>query len=163
MKPEYIILHHSLTEDSRTVSWQAIRRYHKSWAYRGKIITEAWGRELVEQGFSTKEPWRDIGYHYGIELINDAYEILLGRMPNDSGAHCIERAMNHRSLGVCFIGNFDEVEPPVAQYQQGLHLVRWLMQEFGIPLTNVVGHRYFAGYKTCPGKRFSVDEFRRLL
>jgi len=140
MKPKYIILHHSLTRDGSTVSWSAIKRYH----------TQTLG-------------WRDIGYHFGIEAIKWEHEILVGRMMDESGAHCREDGMNRKSLGICFVGNFDEHEVPPLQWTEGVRLVRSLMNVFDIPIHNVLGHRDFAKYKSCPGENFSIDDFRHEL
>jgi N-acetylmuramoyl-L-alanine amidase len=137
MKPEYIVIHHSATKDGVTMSWQAIRDYH-----------------VKEMG------WNDIGYHFGIELINNRYEILMGRMPNETGAHCKEDRMNQRSLGICCAGNFDEIKPPDAQWQMCLSLVRYWMGIHSIKTGNIIGHRERATYKSCPGKMFDMDEFR---
>lgn len=160
MKPTHIILHHSLTKDSGTVSWAAIRKYHMSWAYKGVIITPAEGRALIAEGKDPKRPWLDIGYHFGIELVGDHYEVLAGRMMDETGAHCPENYMNHQSLGICFVGNFDEEKPPEDQWNLGIRLVRALVWVVGIPAENIFGHRDFAGYKTCPGKQFNVNLFR---
>jgi len=163
LNPEYIILHHSLTADGKTVSWGAIRRYHKSWAYNGTIIAEHEAKDLIVQGHKVKRPWRDVGYHFGIERVGKSYEILLGRMMNDCGAHCKPGAMNSQSLGICFVGNFDKMPPSKKQWDLGLNLVRTLVEVFNLPTSNVFGHRDFAGYKSCPGERFDIELFRRQL
>ena len=138
MVPDHIIIHHSLTKDGRTVSWDAIRRYHV-----GKLY------------------WHDIGYHFGIERVGRRYEILCGRMMTDHGAHCI--GLNGRSLGICFLGNFDNVPPPAEQWDLGVRLAKALATVCRIPVANVRGHRAYATWKSCPGLRFDMGLFRRQL
>ena len=136
MKWRYIIIHHSLTKDGKTVSWGAIRHYH----------TEVRG-------------WKDIGYHFGIELAREDFEILVGRTLDEPGAHT--KGYNDVGIGICVVGNFDLVEPHPRAWERLVKLVKWLMREYNIPPENVRGHREFAPYKTCPGKRFDLDKLRK--
>jgi len=133
--PKNIIIHHSLTKDSGTVSWGAIRKYH----------IETLG-------------WDDIGYNFGIELVGDHYEILIGRMPNVQGAHT--KGMNHDSLGICMVGNFDIESPPKEQWDMGVKLCEYLMHIYDIQPDNIYAHRDWASYKSCPGNMFSIMAFR---
>lgn len=143
MKPLNIIIHHSATKDSGTVSWQAIRRYH---------INDC--------------AWEDIGYHWGVELVQDqswaspVYEILMGRAPDKNGAHTVGR--NHDSIGICVVGDFDNEVPNDQQWNTTLKLVRWLMSIYNIPKEKVYGHRDWAK-KTCPGKNWDMIKFRNEL
>ena len=136
MNPKNIIIHHSLTKDGKTVSWNAIRKYHISI-----------GCDMI-------------GYHYGTELIDDNYEILVGRMMNETGAHCKQQNMNNQSLGICCIGNFDIDPVPARQWQLCLTLVRSLVDVLQLSVDNIYGHNQFANYKSCPGKNWSMDKFR---
>lgn len=136
-KKSAIVLHHSLTKDGTTVSWGAIRKFH----------TETNG-------------WRAIGYHFGIELVGDTYEILVGRMVEEEAAACKEGSMNRLGIHICLVGNFDEGPVPEAQWKAAVRLVASLMQQFQIPVGRIWGHRDFAN-KTCPGVRFDLEAFRR--
>lgn len=148
MRPNNIILHHSLTKDSGTVSWGAIRNYH--------INTCG---------------WRDIGYHYGIEAVKGDYEILVGRFENEIGAHTY--GWNYRSIGICFVGNYDIEEPKIKMLSKGIELVRYLMDVYNIPKHKVIGHREAevklkngsirSPNKTCPGNYFNMIKFREVL
>lgn len=135
---ERIILHHSLTKDSQTVSWDAIRQYH-----------------TVTLG------WKDIGYHFGIERIGGHYEILIGRMMDQEGAHCRDHGMNRKSIGICFVGNFDLQAPPTEQWDLGVRLVKCLLSILAIPRSCVSGHCECSPHKGCPGKLFDLDKFRK--
>jgi len=133
MKPNKIILHHSLTKDSDTVSWGAIRNFHTN-----------------DNGYS------DIGYHFGIEKLRGQTEILLGRMLSKTGAHC--KGYNTNAIGICFVGNFDLQLPPKESWDAGIKLVKFLMAEYGIK--KVFGHTELNSHKTCPGKLFGLEKFR---
>ncbi len=142
MKPEFVIVHHSATRDSGTVSWGAIRRYH----------TDTLG-------------WSAIGYHAGVEMTTDpgaglTAETFMGRPWHVNGAHCRHAGMNRKGLGVCLVGNFDEVAPPPAQLERAAELVDMWCRLFSIPLDNIKGHRDYHPSKTCPGNLFDLDAFR---
>ena len=132
-----IIIHHSATKDGKTVSWDDIKRYH---IYHND--------------------WDDIGYHFGIEAVDNSYEILMGRMPNVQGAHC--RGHNHNTIGICCVGNYDLIQPSKFMLVKLTQLLDWLIFEYNIKISNIKGHRDFAS-KSCPGKLFDLENVRRNL
>jgi len=129
-----IIIHHSATKDSGTVSWGAIRRYH-----------------------TQTNKWNDIGYHFGIELVSDvvasAYEILVGRSLTLAGAHTTGH--NANSIGICMVGDFDAEPPPQEQVEKLRLLIRELKIIFS-SIGKISFHRDYAN-KTCPGKMFTKN------
>jgi N-acetylmuramoyl-L-alanine amidase len=135
--PSKIFIHHSLTVDSGTVSWGAIRRYH--------VETNG---------------WKDIGYHCGVELAGAEYEAMLGRPWDDIGAHCV--GQNAVSLGICFVGNFDITPPPDAQLIVGAKLLKYWCRLFGIDPMSIYPHSLFAD-KTCPGTMFDMEKLREMV
>lgn len=138
--PRYIMIHHSLTKDSQTVSWGAIRDYH------------------------TKElGWQDIGYHYGVELVGDNYEILKGRTLLERGAHCKEENMNELAVGICVVGNYDLTPPPNLALLKLLDLIRELRYLYRIPTERIVAHRDYAKYKSCPGTLWPMVALKELV
>lgn len=139
MRPEKIIVHHSLTSDGPTVSWGAIRKFHMT---------------------DPKYMFKEIGYHAGVELVGDYYEVLLGRQWNEVGAHTT--GQNYNSLGICFIGNFDNAAPPEKQLLTGAKVIRYWMEIFGIPESNIFPHSKFS-MKTCPGRMFDMMRLRELI
>ena len=137
MTPEYIIIHHSAGKDTADHDYVAIKEFH-----------------------TIMRHWRDIGYHFCVEMSGPYYEVTLGRMWNEQGAHCI--GYNARSLGVCCVGNFDAGLVPQDQWELAKKLVKSLTCLFDIPIKNVLGHNEV--YTTaCPGKNFNMKTFRKEL
>jgi len=157
-----VCLHHSLTKDGVVADWQAIRRFHTSWRIGGTIVTEKEAREAIRNGEkNVVAPWLDIGYHFGVEKVNDHYEILAGRPLNISGAHCT--GQNNIAIGLLFVGNYDIEDPPQEMLLYGAKFLKGLMIELDIFKDEVYGHSTFASYKSCPGTKFDVDNFKKLL
>lgn len=70
--------------------------------------------------------------------------------------------MNRKSLGICFVGNFDASRVPDRQWRKGVQLVRCLMELFNINEDHILGHREAVGdNRSCPGEYFNMDAFRR--
>lgn len=117
---KHIIVHCSATE---TGTIESLRRYHKE-----------------------VNKWRDIGYHYVIEMDG---AIKAGRDEATAGAHC--QGANAESLGICLIGNraFNE-----AQLQSLGKLLKDCLTRHNLTPEAVSGHRDWpsaqAQGKTCP-------------
>ncbi len=142
---ESIVIHHSLTKDSGSVSWNAIRRYH--------VNTLGWS---------------DIGYHAGIEWVIDAageghYEVLLGRPLDVAGAHA--KGLNSKGVGFVFMGDFDDAPPTDEMLTYAAKHLRWMMDLMNIEASKetVVAHRSVAPWKTCPGKMFPMSRLIGML
>jgi hypothetical protein len=64
-------------------------------------------------------------------------------------------------VGICFLGNFEKIEMPIEQFNAGVTLIKSLMKQYNIPLTNILRHRdvvsditHTANSTECPGKNF---------
>lgn len=88
----------------------------------------------------------------------DYYEILMGRMWDTQGAHC--RGQNQDSLGLCFIGNFDNYLPSVAQLTAGAKVVSLWLLLFDLTIGDVHMHCEYDPNKSCPGNLFSLRDFK---
>lgn len=136
--PKKIFVHHSLTKDSGTVSWGAIRTYHM---------------------FVLDPPMVDIGYHAGVELVKSGaelyYEILMGRMWDVPGAHT--RGHNHDSLGICFIGNYDVEVPKKEMMEAGAKIIALWLDLFSLAINDIYTHHNYDSRKSCPGKLFNME------
>lgn len=123
--------------------------------------------------------WKDIGYHF---VIRKDGTIQRGRKldddsvlePDEIGAHVY--GLNSQSVGICFSGHGDISPHTPEQRVAGLKLTKKLMEQFGVPVENVIGHREinklvdrglfpkeYRTSKTCPGRLVDMDEVREQL
>lgn len=107
--------------------------------FRAKHI-DAWHKE---RGFER------IGYHY-VVCIDGTLE--QGRPIHQIGAHCTQKMMNHRSIGICYIGGLDKNGNPKdtrtpAQKRTLKILIDTIKKAY--PEIEIYGHRDLAP-KACP-------------
>lgn len=144
-----LIQHHSLTSDSKTVSWDAIRRWHT-----GQNPQSPYG--------FIRPALPDIGYHLGLERIGSHIEILWGRSWRQPGAHAI--GANGDSLGICWVGNFTDAPPSDVMMEAGAMLNADLCAVFELrPEVAILGHHDVDERRLCPGAAFPLERLRDMV
>jgi hypothetical protein len=89
--------------------------------------------------------YADVGYHFFVDGLGQLYE---GRPLNERGAHT--GGYNTGTVGICLLGNFDVIEPVLAQLNTLRQVAVYLRDTVGI--TYLAGHRDFQPEATvCPG------------
>lgn len=168
---KYIVLHHSLTADSKVVNWEAIRKYHMAWRYQGNVITEAEGNALIAKGVKGVEPPdSDIGYNFGIEDVGakDGVPVFeYGRVLTIPGAHA--KGFNTNGIGICVVGDYQTIRPERQKWDVAalacMYLRKVWYDKLAINL-KVLGHREtypllgVAVAKDCPGSAWDMNLFR---
>lgn len=109
--------------------------------------------------------WSDIGYHVVVHEDGTLHE---GRPLWRPGAHM--RGANRHTIGICYIGNGNDAPPNTRQWRALRNQVERWCDAFALPIERVVGHREWERvpgatrtHKTCPGRRFDLDQFRASL
>lgn len=123
-----IIVHCADTPEGRNNTAADIRRWHTAKPPQGN-------------------GWKDIGYHYVIDLDGT---IEPGRPIEQAGAHC--SGHNADSIGVCYIGGADKNMKPKdtrteAQKAALFALLKYLVAKY--KGAKIYGHRDFSA-KPCP-------------
>ncbi|VVB51795.1 N-acetylmuramoyl-L-alanine amidase [uncultured archaeon] len=169
-KKKYVVVHHSLTEDGKTVNWDAIRKYHMSWRVDGNSITEEEAKEAQAAGKVVEAPWDDIGYNYGIEEANGKLNFMMGHTLYKRGIHAA--GFNTNGIGLCIIGNFQKVKPSKEKFEMAALACQYMRKVWYDRLrTNlqIIGHRETfvllkqPVHKDCPGSAWDMDLFRNVV
>ncbi len=102
--------------------------------------------------------WAGIGYH---KVILPDGAVAEGRPERAVGAHAL--GVNHHSIGVVLVGDFDVSIPSPAQMASLVALTADLAKKYGVSADRVVGHRDVYRDTTCPGKMFPWVDYKRAL
>lgn len=128
---------------------------------RGTVIHhtahQTWGLMDTHRYHRDRLGWTGIGYNFFILRSGTIYEA----RGHNVGAHAA--GVNSQYVGICFAGDFERgsQRPTQAQLEAGAWLVNELEKTYS-RAKNVVGHRD-VGSTVCPGRRFPMDEFRRMV
>jgi hypothetical protein len=139
-KPTKIVIHHSATTDSGTVSWGAIEDYH--------VKTNGWS---------------DIGYHAGVEMVSGRPYAMFGRPIWAIAAAVKEEMMNTFGLHVCVVGDYDVQSVPDELLKTlAERVVKPWMNRWSLTVDDIVPHSKYATYKSCPGSKFPMTKLKGL-
>ncbi|MVN86409.1 N-acetylmuramoyl-L-alanine amidase [Deinococcus sp. HMF7620] len=137
-RPTRILIHHTASANTADLSRaqayslaRSIQQSHfsRGWIDSGQQFTISRGGYVVE------------GRHRSLEAAQ-------GGQQHVQGAHC--DGFNDVSVGIENEGTYMTVSPPGGQYSALVGLCAWLCQQYGIPASELYGHRDFNN-TDCPG------------
>lgn len=124
---KYVVIHHSAVP--ATVTAAQIAKFH-----------------VKNMG------WPGIGYHFYIDGQGRIFHT------NHLTTVCYHVGeYDQQGVGICVGGNFTKTVPTMAQVRSAAHLVAWLLQELGLPLDAVRGHKEFIDTQ-CPGYQWLAGQ-----
>ena len=143
---KYIILHHSATDYRQNAEDKT-----------GKQIARTICNRAQAQ-YKKDYPDYICDYHF---IIGHAGDVFKGQPVEQPSWHCTNYQANLVSVGICFLGNFENIEMPTEQFNAGVNLIKSLMKQYDVPLINVLRHRdivsdvsHTANSTECPSKNF---------
>ncbi|MFC4425092.1 N-acetylmuramoyl-L-alanine amidase [Deinococcus navajonensis] len=137
-RPTRILVHHTasanVTDYSQAQAFSLARsiqqsHFDRGWIDSGQQFTISRGGYVME------------GRHRSLEAAQ-------GGTRHVRGAHC--DGQNDVAVGIENEGTYMTVSPPGGQYSALVSLCAWLCQQYGIPATELYGHRDFNN-TSCPG------------
>jgi len=143
---KYIILHHSATDYRANADDKTGKEIGKTFCDR------------AQEKYKKDYPDYKCDYHF---IIGHGGHILKGQPIEQPSWHCTNYQANLVSVGICFLGNFENIQMPTEQFNAGVELIRALMKQYNVSLINVLRHRDVVSDIThkinstqCPGKNF---------
>ena len=91
-----------------------------------------------------------IGYNFYVRKDGTVWQ---GRPIWAQGGHCFYH--NHKSVGICFEGNFEKENMSEKQYKAGVELIKYVLSLY--PGCTVYKHKQLNN-TACPGKNFPFDK-----
>ncbi len=132
---EYVVLHHSATNEGNANNFDRYHREEKKWSH-------------------------GLAYHFvignGKGSGNGEIEVGARWKKQIHGAHTANMALNRISIGICLVGNFEEDnEPTDNQVKSLISLGTYISKRYNIPESHIVKHAQDRQKGTaCPGKNF---------
>jgi hypothetical protein len=107
-----------------------------------------------------KSQGRQVSAHYVIDRNGDIYQMV---SDSDRSNHCM--GANQNSIGIEHVGSETDVLT-APQAAASAALIRWLVEQYQIPHTNIFGHDFTPGYSrpggtSCPDKLFGAAHTQR--
>lgn len=108
--------------------------------------------EVIHNYYLNRKDDNFIGIGYNFYVRKDG-TVWQGRPIWAQGGHCFSH--NHKSVGICFEGNFDVEKMNDKQKKAGVELIKYVLSVY--PKCKIYKHKQLNN-TACPGKNFPFDE-----